>query len=161
MTSLLTGRTQDSFCIFISVTAETHKNSGNNAFRKDDFVTAINLYTEGIEVKCNDEDLNAKLYNNRASAHYHLGKVSFISTQSINIALNLCAVIGSIYACIFRQYIFRCIRKESYKILTILLSLVTKLSLYSIKCIVVLDLKKPRAYARFTYKVDAAHSVKI
>ena len=80
MTSLLTGRTQDSFCIFISVTAETHKNAGNNAFRKDDFVTAINLYTEGIEVKCNDEDLNAKLYNNRASAHYHLGKVSFILT---------------------------------------------------------------------------------
>ncbi|XP_073232027.1 stress-induced-phosphoprotein 1-like [Porites lutea] len=56
-----------------TLTAETHKNAGNNAFRKDDFVTAINLYTEGIEVKCNDEDLNAKLYNNRASAHYHLG----------------------------------------------------------------------------------------
>ena len=25
-------------------------------------------------MKCKDEDLNAKLYNNRASAHYHLGK---------------------------------------------------------------------------------------
>ena len=36
------------------------------------------MYTEGIEVKCKDEDLNAKLYNNRASAHFHLGKVSFI-----------------------------------------------------------------------------------
>ena len=163
MTSLLTGRTQDSFCIFISVTAENHKNAGNNAFRKDDFVTAINLYTEGIEVKCNDEDLNAKLYNNRASAHYQLGNVSFISTQSINIALNLCSVIGSIHAYIFpfRQCIRRCIRKESYKILTILLSLVSKLSLYSIKCVVVSDLKKPRAYARFTYKVDAVRSVKI
>ena len=75
-----TGRIQNSVCIFISAIAETHKNAGNNAFRKDDFVTAINLYTEGIEVKCNDEDLNAKLYNNRASAHYHLGKVSFILT---------------------------------------------------------------------------------
>ena len=50
---------------------------GNDAFHKDDFVKAICLYTEGIEVKCKDEDLNAKLYNNRASAHYHLGKVSF------------------------------------------------------------------------------------
>ena len=32
-------------------------------------------------MKCKDEDLNAKLHNNRASAHYHLGKLScrFIS----------------------------------------------------------------------------------
>ena len=41
------------------------------------------MYTEGIEVKCSDEDLNAKLYNNRASAHYHLGKVSFIVISRI------------------------------------------------------------------------------
>ncbi|KAM7449856.1 Tetratricopeptide repeat protein 4 [Porites harrisoni] len=53
--------------------AETRKNFGNDAFHKDDFVKAICLYTEGIEVKCKDEDLNAKLYNNRASAHYHFG----------------------------------------------------------------------------------------
>ena len=75
-----TGRTRNSVCIFISAIAETHKNAGNDAFLKGDFVKAINLYTEGIEVKCKDEDLNAKLYNNRASAHYHLGKVSFILT---------------------------------------------------------------------------------
>ena len=73
------GRTQNhSVSIFISAIAGTHKNAGNDAFSKHDFVKAINLYTEGIEVKCKDEDLNAKLYNNRASAHYHLGKVSFI-----------------------------------------------------------------------------------
>ena len=70
-------------CIFISAIAETHKNAGNDAFLKDDFVKAINLYTEGIEVKCKDDDLNAKLYNNRASAHYHLGKVSFVLTLYI------------------------------------------------------------------------------
>ena len=75
-----TGRIRNSVCIFISAIAETHKNAGNDAFSKGDFVKAINLYTEGIEVKCKDEDLNAKLYNNRASAHYHLGKVSFILT---------------------------------------------------------------------------------
>ena len=67
-----------SVCIFISAISETRKNAGNDAFSKGDFVKAINLYTEGIEVKSKDEDLNAKLYNNRASAHYHLGKVSFI-----------------------------------------------------------------------------------
>ena len=57
-----TGRTRNSVCIFISAIAETHKNAGNDAFSKHDFVEAINLYT------------------NRASAHYHLGKVSFILT---------------------------------------------------------------------------------
>ena len=80
LTHFHTGRIRNSVCIFISATAETHKNAGNDAFSKGDFVKAINLYTEGIEVKCKDEDLNAKLYNNRASAHYHLGKVSFILT---------------------------------------------------------------------------------
>jgi len=75
-----TGITRNSVCIFISAIAETHNNAGNDAFSKHDFVKAINLYTEGIEVKFKDEDLNAKLYNNRASAHYHLGKVLFILT---------------------------------------------------------------------------------
>ena len=69
--------------IVISAIADTRKSAGNDAFRKDDFVKAVNLYTEGIEVKCKDEDLNAKLYNNRASAHYHLGKVSFVLTLRI------------------------------------------------------------------------------
>ena len=83
-----TGRIRNSVRIFISAIAETHKNAGNDAFSKGDFVKAINLYTEGIEVKCKDEDLNAKLYNNRASAHYHLGKVSFILTlRIVDIAL--------------------------------------------------------------------------
>ena len=88
LTHFDTGRIRNSVCIFISAIAETHKNAGNDAFSKGDFVKAINLYTEGIEVKCKDEDLNAKLYNNRASAHYHLGKVSFILTlRIVDIAL--------------------------------------------------------------------------
>ena len=78
-----TGRNQNSFCIFISAIAETHKNAGNDALLSRDLVKAVNLYTEGIKVKCKDEDLNAKLYNNRASAHYHLGKVSLILTLRI------------------------------------------------------------------------------
>ena len=78
-----TGRNQNSVCIFISAIAETHKNAGNDALLSRDLVKAVNLYTEGIKVKCKDEDLNAKLYNNRASAHYHLGKVSLILTLRI------------------------------------------------------------------------------
>ena len=80
LTHFDTGRIRNSVCIFISAIAETHKNAGNDAFSKGDFVKAINLYTEVIEVKCKGEDLNTKFYNNRASAHYHLGKVSFILT---------------------------------------------------------------------------------
>ena len=73
----VSGRTQNSvlYYFYISAIAETRKSAGNDAFLKGDFVKAINFYTEGIEVKCQDEDLNAKLHNNRASAHYHLGKV--------------------------------------------------------------------------------------
>ena len=83
-----TGRNQNSVCIFISAIAETHKNAGNDALLSRDLVKAVNLYTEGIKVKCKDEDLNAKLYNNRASAHYHLGKVSSILTlRIVDIAL--------------------------------------------------------------------------
>ena len=83
-----TGRNQNSVCISISAIAETHKNAGNDALLSHDFVKAVNLYTEGIKVKCKDEDLNAKLYNNRASAHYHLGKLSFILTlRIVDIAL--------------------------------------------------------------------------
>ena len=78
-----TGRNQNSVCIFISAIAETHKNAGNDALLSRDLVKAVNLYTEGIKVKCKDEDLNAKLYNNRALAHYHLGKVSSILTLRI------------------------------------------------------------------------------
>ena len=62
----------------------------------------------------------------------------------------LCAVKGSIYACIFRQFILRCIRKESYKILTILLSWVTKLFLHHIKCFVVSDLITESFRSEFT-----------
>ena len=59
---------------FILATAELFKNEGNDEFRKKDFKNAILLYTKGIKVKCKDEELNAKLYSNRATAHFNLGK---------------------------------------------------------------------------------------
>ena len=68
------------------------------------------MYTEGIEVKCKDEDLNAKLYNNRASAHYHLGKVSFI-LYSLNALSKLHFVPYPIFYCLF--CIFALLRKDT------------------------------------------------
>ena len=47
---------------------------GNDEFRKKDFRNAILLYTKGIDVDCKDQELKAKLYDNRATAHFNLGK---------------------------------------------------------------------------------------
>ena len=60
---------------FFSATAERFKNEGNDKFRTKDFSNAILLYTKGIQVNCKDEELKAKLYSNRATAHFNLGEV--------------------------------------------------------------------------------------
>ncbi|XP_078360894.1 uncharacterized protein LOC144645266 isoform X1 [Oculina patagonica] len=53
--------------------AEIYKNKGNHEYSKKNLSTAIHFYTEGIKVNCKDNELNAKLYSNRAIAHLHLG----------------------------------------------------------------------------------------
>ncbi|KAL9960692.1 hypothetical protein ACROYT_G034178 [Oculina patagonica] len=53
--------------------AEEYKNKGNNEYRKKEFSKAEKLYTKGIKVNCKDDELNAKLYNNRATACFYLG----------------------------------------------------------------------------------------
>ena len=66
--------TQNYFIYFVVAIAEVYKNDGNDEYYKKDFNSAILFYTEGIKVNCKDEDLNAKLYSNRATAHFNLGK---------------------------------------------------------------------------------------
>ena len=63
-----------SLSIFILAIAEVYKNQGNEEYVKKDFMNAIDFYTEGIKVNCKDKELNAKLYSNRAIAHFYLGK---------------------------------------------------------------------------------------
>ncbi|CAH3169469.1 unnamed protein product, partial [Pocillopora meandrina] len=46
---------------------------GNKEYRQGEANNAINSYTEGLQVNCKDERLNAKLYSNRATAHFRLG----------------------------------------------------------------------------------------
>ena len=60
-------------CFFIAI-AEGYKNEGNDEYKKRNFDNAIDYYTKGIKVNCKDQDLNAKLYSNRAAAHFNLGK---------------------------------------------------------------------------------------
>lgn len=70
---------QRSRSIFVLAIAEVFKNQGNEEYGKRDFVNAIHFYTEGIKVACKDKKLNAKLYSNRAIAHFYLGKNVCIS----------------------------------------------------------------------------------
>ena len=67
--------------LFFAATADVYRNEGNEAFKKGDFINAIHFYTKGIKMNCNDKELKAKLYNNRAIAHLKLGKMmrAFIS----------------------------------------------------------------------------------
>ncbi|XP_066024894.1 tetratricopeptide repeat protein 28-like [Pocillopora verrucosa] len=43
---------------------------GNKEYRQGEANNAINSYTEGLQVNCKDKRLNAKLYSNRATAHF-------------------------------------------------------------------------------------------
>ncbi|KAL9981291.1 hypothetical protein ACROYT_G009975 [Oculina patagonica] len=53
--------------------AEIFKYKGNHECSKKNLNNAIHFYTEGIKVNCEDDELNAKLYSNRATAHLHSG----------------------------------------------------------------------------------------
>ena len=61
------------YYLFLVAIAEVYKNEGNYEYKKNNFNNAIQFYTEGIEVNCKDEELNAKLYSNRAAANLNLG----------------------------------------------------------------------------------------
>ena len=50
---------------------------GNKAYRRKEASNALSFYTQGIQVNCKDDVLNAKLYSNRATAHFYLGKIFF------------------------------------------------------------------------------------
>ena len=63
------------FFLFFAATADVYRNEGNEALEKGDFIDAIHFYTEGIKTNCNEKELKAKLYNNRAIAHFKLGKM--------------------------------------------------------------------------------------
>ena len=60
---------------FFAATADVYRNKGNEAFKKGDFINAIHFYTKGIKMNCNEKELKAKLHNNRAIAHFKLGKM--------------------------------------------------------------------------------------
>ena len=46
---------------------------------KKDFIEALSCYTEGIELQCKDDKLNAELHIRRAHSHSHLGELKYPS----------------------------------------------------------------------------------
>ena len=51
--------------------AEVFLEEGDKEYEKKEVFNAIYFYTKGIQVNCKDDELNAKLYCNRATANYH------------------------------------------------------------------------------------------
>ena len=66
---------------------EVYQQDGNESYRKRDYYNAVNFYTEGINVKCKDDELNAKLYSNRATANFYQGKWSWSQFLLLKILL--------------------------------------------------------------------------
>lgn len=64
------------YALSFSEKAEVFLCKGNERCREKDFVDAIRLYTEGIEVNCKDGEVKAKLHSNRAKAYFGLGELS-------------------------------------------------------------------------------------
>ncbi|XP_045455812.1 DNA polymerase interacting tetratricopeptide repeat-containing, protein of 47 kDa isoform X2 [Melitaea cinxia] len=52
--------------------ANNYKEDGNFNFKHKNYRLAVLGYTEGIKVRCDDAEVNASLYNNRAAAHWFL-----------------------------------------------------------------------------------------
>ena len=57
--------------------AEVYLLEGNKEYKNKELLNAIYFYTEGLQVNCKDDKLNAKLYSNRATAYFHSGEILF------------------------------------------------------------------------------------
>lgn len=59
---------------FLLAIAEVYVNEGDVEFNKGEYNNAIEHYTEGINVHCKDELVNAVLFTDRATAYFYLVK---------------------------------------------------------------------------------------
>ena len=58
---------------FPTETAQVCKELGSVEHDKGEFQKALSLFTQGIDVKCKDDKLNAHLYLARCTTHVSLG----------------------------------------------------------------------------------------
>ena len=55
-------------------TAQVYKELGDAYLAEREFKNALSFYTQGIDVKCKDEQLNVKLYHARSHLQEDLGE---------------------------------------------------------------------------------------
>jgi tetratricopeptide (TPR) repeat protein len=53
--------------------ANACKEDGNYCFKQKQYKKAISSYSAGIQLKCEDDNLMAVMYTNRATCHYNIG----------------------------------------------------------------------------------------
>lgn len=58
--------------LLVTDLAKAYKDDGNFHYKCKKYRHAIIAYTEGLRKKCNDNDINAQLYNNRAASNFFL-----------------------------------------------------------------------------------------
>ena len=58
--------------------AQVYKELGDAELALKEFQNALSFYTQGIDVKCKDDQLNGKLYFARADLQRSLGKCLFL-----------------------------------------------------------------------------------
>ncbi|XP_020610324.1 tetratricopeptide repeat protein 4-like [Orbicella faveolata] len=69
----------------LTETAKVYKELGDAELAKEEFQKALSFYTEGINVKCKDEQLNVELYRCRWLSNCHLGNVHEASEDLIHL----------------------------------------------------------------------------
>ena len=60
--------------LFLTEKAKVYKELGDAELAKEEFQNAQSFYTQGINVKCKDDQLNVELYRCRWLSNCHLGK---------------------------------------------------------------------------------------
>lgn len=63
--------------------AKSLKGEGNEYFKEKNYEKAILAYSGALKKKCDDDELNAVLFTNRAAAHFHLGNEQLIDRSDI------------------------------------------------------------------------------
>lgn len=63
--------------------ASTYKEDGNFDMKNKKYRMAIYSYTEGLNQKCENIELNASLYNNRSAAHFFLKNYRYESKTAM------------------------------------------------------------------------------
>jgi len=60
--------------LFPAQTVQVYEELGDAEHDKGEIQNALIFYTQGIDVKCKEDQLNALLYFKRSKLHFHLGE---------------------------------------------------------------------------------------